>query len=588
MWPKRMLWQIFPSTLLVMLLALAAVTVMAGTLFERFYRQDIYGSLQQRAWVLENRMTLATDEKTVDPLCKQLSIKSGSRITVIHSSGRVLGDSLEDPTKMANHADRPEVRLALAGKVGKAEHFSQTLREEMLYVAVPLQSDGKVVGVVRVAQSLGDLHHTLRTIYLRLFALALITAGLSALVSLLLARHFTLPLEVMREGLKRFAAGQLDHKIPLPETVELADVTRGMNEMAGQLRERIRTVEQQRNEQQAVLTSMREGVLALDAEDRILFLNESARRQLHIDLALGAGRTLQEAVRNTEVQRLATATLQEHRDGEGEIVIRDGEQDRCLQIHTTALKSAENKVIGALLVLNDITRLRQLETVRRDFVANVSHELKTPITSVKGYVETLLDGGMHEPADLQRFLEIIGRQANRLSAIIDDLLLLSRLEENSKRVAFEKENRSIKETLETAAELCEMLARNKSIALEIQCDEALNAFFNPTLLEQAVTNLVNNAIRYSKPSTSVQIGAEATAEGVVIRVRDQGAGISREHLPRLFERFYRVDKARSREMGGTGLGLSIVKHIMQVHRGRVEVESELGKGSVFELHLPKS
>lgn len=585
---KRMRWRIFLSFLLVTLLTLTAVTCLDGTLFERFYRQDALKNLEQSAWILASQMLpLVADEAATDRLCKELGGKADRRITVVHASGKVLGDSLERPEHMANHADRPEIRQALEGGVGRQQHFSQTLHEEMLYVAVPVQKDGTILAAVRAAKPLGQLRETFHAVYKGLACIALAAAALTALVSLWLARRFTRPLDEIGQGLKYYAEGRFDQKISVPGTLELAQVARGMNVMSAHLNDRIRTIERQRNEQQAVLTSMREGVLALDAEERILFLNDSARLQLHIPDVLGAGRNLQEAVRNSEVQRLAAAVLKDHRDAEGEINLRDGDAERFLQVRATALRDAASRPIGVLLVLNDITRLRHLETVRRDFVANVSHELKTPVTAIKGYVETLLDGAMQDPADQRRFLGIISRQSERLNAIIEDLLLLSRLEGGDAGADVEKTENPLRKILDASTESCAVLANEKNIALEIKCAPELAIQCNPVLLEDAVTNLVNNAIRYSKPNTRVQIEAAGNPRGgAAIRVRDQGCGISKEHLPRLFERFYRVDKARSRQQGGTGLGLSIVKHIVHLHGGTLQVESEPGKGSLFEILLP--
>jgi len=233
-----------------------------------------------------------------------------------------------------------------------------------------------------------------------------------------------------------------------------------------------------------------------------------------------------------------------------------------------------------------VTRLKKLEKVRRDFVANVSHELRTPVTSIKGFVETLLDGAMNNPQELQRFLQIVAAQTDRLNAIIEDLLTLSRIEQEAEKAEIALSFGSIKAVLQTAIEVCRPKAANKEIELDLTCDDALQAPINPPLLEQAIINLIDNAIKYSPPGQSVHIEADCDGGEVRVQVRDHGCGIGREHLPRIFERFYRVDKARSRTLGGTGLGLAIVKHIAQAHHGRASVESVLGQGSVFYIHLP--
>jgi two-component system phosphate regulon sensor histidine kinase PhoR len=266
-------------------------------------------------------------------------------------------------------------------------------------------------------------------------------------------------------------------------------------------------------------------------------------------------------------------------------VLQDPEA-RYLQAHGTVLRDAEQQEIGVLIVLHDVTRLRRLENIRRDFVANVSHELKTPITAIKASVETLMDGDPISPADSQEFLAIIAKQADRLNAIIDDLLALSRIEQNDDVSGMVLEMQDLEPALRSAVQSCESAASDKEISLRVECSAGLQARINAPLIEQAVINLVGNAIKYSDRQSSVQVEAKCQDDIVKILVRDRGCGISREHLPRLFERFYRVDKARSRRQGGTGLGLAIVKHIVQAHGGTVTVSSEPGAGSVFTILLP--
>ena len=273
---------------------------------------------------------------------------------------------------------------------------------------------------------------------------------------------------------------------------------------------------------------------------------------------------------------------------EQDIVFHRGENEQVIHLIGTALRDFEQVSIGAVIVLNDVTRLKRLETMRRDFVANVSHELKTPITSIKGFVETLLGGAMDKPEDGKRFLEIVASQADRLNAIIDDLLSLSQLEQAAEKVDIAFEESALKPVLEMAIQACSPKASGKTVRVDLNCPENVSARINPQLLEQAVINLVDNAIKYSLPSTQVRVDVSAGEEGITVAVIDEGRGIEKEHFPRLFERFYRVDQDRSREMGGTGLGLAIVKHIAQVHGGRVSVDSSVGKGSTFRIHLPAS
>jgi two-component system phosphate regulon sensor histidine kinase PhoR len=334
-----------------------------------------------------------------------------------------------------------------------------------------------------------------------------------------------------------------------------------------------------------MLSSMEEGVLAIDNEGAILSLNNAFAALLGAEPATLQGRSIYEVVRKADLLRFIESALAGASPVEGEIQIR-GAQDRWVSAHGTALHDSQRGKIGVLIVLHDVTRLRHLEEVRRDFVANVSHELRTPITSIKGFIETLLEGAMEDKDNAGRFLRIMLRQVNRLDAILGDLLALSRIEKGSDEQMIELAPDSVRGVLLAAVETCEKKAADKGVKIAVVCPEELIAEINAVLLEQAVINLLDNAVKYSEPGSVVEIHAGREGIDLLIRVKDQGCGIEAQHLPRLFERFYRVDKARSRELGGTGLGLAIVRHIALAHRGSVSVESTVGVGSTFSLRLP--
>jgi two-component system phosphate regulon sensor histidine kinase PhoR len=329
---------------------------------------------------------------------------------------------------------------------------------------------------------------------------------------------------------------------------------------------------------------MIEGVLAIDARQRVLGINRAAAELLGVDLGRIIGRPLQEVVRNPDLRRFALLAIDCREPVEDDLVLH-GIRDRTIRLRGTALRDASGEG-GAVIVLNDVTDMQRLENVRRDFVANVSHELKTPVASIKGFVETLLDGAADDPADNRRFLEIIARQADRLAAIIEDLLSLSRIEQAEGTGDLPRERVAIGSVLAAAIADCEPRAAERTIAFETDCPTDLVAAVNPPLVEQALINLVDNAIKHSEPGRTIRLAAAAEDGDLLIRVRDEGCGIEPEHLPRLFERFYRVDQARSRQQGGTGLGLAIVKHIVQAHGGTVDVESTPGVGTTFTIRLP--
>jgi len=511
---------------------------------------------------------------------------TATRLTVILPSGVVIGDSDEDPSRMENHADRPEVAEALAGRVGQSDRLSHTVDERMMYVAVPIMRDATVLGVIRASVPVTAVDKVLSAIQIKIglggLAIVLLTAWLSYFV----ARRISQPLEEMRAGAERFASGELGHKLRVPSTQEFGATAAAMNSMAAQLNDRINAVVRQRNELEAVLSSMVEGVLAVDTDERVININHAAAELIGVKPEEAVGRTLQEVARNAELQQFVADALVSPISIESDIVLH-GASQKILQAHGAVLRDSNSNAIGALVVLNDITRLRKLENIRRDFVANVSHELKTPITSIKGYVETLLDSPPDTPEETRRFLEIIVKHSDRLHNIIEDLLTLSRLEEEDeerRRIALE--DTSLRGVLNGAIQVCAAKAESKTISILLQCDENLSIRVNPPLLEQALVNLIDNALKYTDAEGTVTVSGRRGNGGVVVEVRDTGSGIPKEHLTRIFERFYRVDKARSRKAGGTGLGLAIVKHIAQAHGGSVSVESTPGKGSAFFIHIP--
>lgn len=610
--PKRLLWQLYPSYLLITLIAMVAVTWYASQSYRNFYLDEIAGDLEARAHLAGCRIESqngdpasadwASDPESVQMTCRELGEKSATRITVVALDGTVIGDSEENPKRMDNHAGRPEISDACDGRTGASTRYSYTLKQNMMYVAVPLRTNGEIAGVVRASIPVSSVDVALNSMNVKIAIGGLLIAALAAIVCLFVSRRISRPLEEMRLGAERFASGDLDHRMSVPGSLEIGSLAEAMNQMAQNLDERMRTVITQRNEQEAVLASMVEGVLAVDNDECVINMNGAAGKMLGVDPAAALGKTIHEVVRNTELHRFVSKAFSGKEPIESEIFLGDAER-RLIQAHGTALRadavdterrgdalaagSGQRPVdrFGALVVLNDITRLHQLENVRREFVANVSHELKTPITSIKGSVETLLDGGGDDPLDTRRFLEIIQSHADRLNAIIDDLLSLSRIEQEKKVGMLTLESSDVRGVLDSAARLCEARASDKKVLLTVDCDEDLLAMMDRRLLEQAVVNLVDNAIKYSAEGATVSVDGAADGDGVAINVRDSGCGIAHEHLPRLFERFYRVDKARSRKLGGTGLGLSITKHIVSVHGGSVSVKSEVGRGSVFTIHL---
>ena len=416
---------------------------------------------------------------------------------------------------------------------------------------------------------------------------AIVLTVLAAGVGLVSSQRISRSLQVMRASAEHFADGDFSHRLRIPNTPEMGNLAVTLNDMAAQLEDQITVVTQQRNEQEAILVSMQEGVLALDPQAHVIAMNPAAEGLLAVSAAQARGRTVQEVIRNVGLQRLLADAMSKAEPTMGEIVLR-GDEERFLQGTATALRDAAGRDLGMLVVLNDITQIRRLEIIRRDFVANVSHELKTPITSIKGFVETLRDGALDDRPQAVRFLEIVARHADRLHAIIEDLLSLSRLEQNDEIAEIPRPEVPLSPIVEAAVLDCSAKAAARHVTVVPACVPGLHVKANAPLLEQAIVNLLDNAISYSNADGTVWLTARRENGAVRIDVRDEGIGIAPEHVPRIFERFYRTDKARDRASGGTGLGLAIVKHIAQIHDGQVSVASEVGQGSTFSLHLSQT
>jgi two-component system phosphate regulon sensor histidine kinase PhoR len=587
---KKLIWQLFPSYLLITLLSLVAVYWYAFSSLYHFFVDQTAADLKARALLVEKQIGAylhPLDSSSVDAICKEIGRQSATRITVVLPSGQVIGDSREIPHLMDNHANRPEIAAALKGDNGTSIRFSHTLMQQMMYMAIPLRQNQTTLAVIRTSIPTTSMDRELRSIRVKIalggFLIALIAAGISLWVS----RRISRPLEEMKKGADHFAGGDLNHRLESPQSEEMAGLADALNQMAAQLDHRIKTIINQRNELETVLASMLEGVIAVDNEERIISMNQAAAGLFESHPAKAQGRNLAEVIRHLALLQFVRKALSGREPKEEDIVLYQNGK-RILNIKSCPLLDANKEPIGTLVVFNDVTQLRRLENMRRDFVANVSHEIKTPLTAIKGFVETLQQGGVDNPEESERFLSIIQKHVDRLSSIIEDLLALSRIEQEDEGKTIALQPGKIKDIFQSAVQICRPKADEKKIVIDVTCDEQVLAHFDPSLLEQAVVNLLDNAVKYSDPGSTVFLRTAFNDSSVKISVEDQGIGIAKKYLPRLFERFYRVDKARSRKLGGTGLGLAIVKHIAQAHGGHVTVESTPGKGSTFTIHLPKN
>ncbi len=599
MWRKKITPRLLFGYLCVIILPLMVASWYTSTLYKKFYFGQIISAEKKNAYLVGGDVVpflAAADYGKIDTLCKRLSREIGMRITVVLPSGRVIGDSDKNPDSLENHRYRPEIMEALDSAniaesiPGSSSRYSTTLRQKMLYVAVPVRVDGNVAAVVRTAMSLESVSAALDEYYGRIAIVGLLMALFAILLSWILARRIIDPVRDIKNGAERFARGDLASRIALPEIDELRHLAGALNAMGSQVDSRIKAITAQRNEQEAILASMSEGVIAIDDAEHVLSVNKAAAALFAVDARTAPGRLLGEVLRNTMFLQFARKILGSTEASEEDIIVPslfDGSVgDRILQLHGSVLRNGEGRCIGAVLVSSDVTRLRRLETMRKEFVANVSHELRTPLTTIKGFVETLLAGAIDSKEEAVRFLTIISGQAERLTSLVEDLLTLALIEREEETRLPALETRSVIEVVNAAVRDQATHAASKNITVTPVGDPSVTARLNAPLLEQAIGNLIDNAIKYSDSDREITVTASRDNGTIAIAVQDHGIGIPREHLDRIFERFYRVDKARSRKMGGTGLGLAIVKHIAGLHGGRCAVESEPGKGSTFTITFP--
>lgn len=583
---KKFLWKLYYLYAAFTIVPLIVLALYASSLFNDSIITTDKDILIQRSNLIKEKLeTSELDLIDLQKFAARYDNLSGARVTIIQISGKVIADSREEPAKMDNYSVRPEVIEALAGRTGISERFSLTLKEDFMYAAVPIyNTEGKIIYVLRIGYPLTGLQKKVSSASTSLFLTVIFFSLIVLVLGFIAIKNLLIPINEIKQAALKYSKGEFSQKIFPPQDEELRVLAESLNSMAKQLDEKLDIIGEQNNLQQVVLESMKEGVLAVDYEERILLLNNTAASILGIKDINVQGKSLQEVVRISEIQKFFKKLITEGNPQEAEIILQH-ERDKFLQLSGTLLYDMDNKELGALIVFNDISNLKHLDTLKKDLVANVSHELRTPITTIKGFIETLKEGAIDDPKNSGRFLNIISKHIDRLNMLIDDLLILAKLEEKPDEIKVE--NEKIRHVLKSVIEDYEFKANEKKIKIEIICDDNVVAKINKHLIEQAIGNLVDNAIKYSDKKTCIEIGAYLEDEELIIFVKDEGYGITQDHMPRLFERFYRVDKGRSREEGGTGLGLAIVKHIINIINGIIEVESIPGKGTKFTVKIPQ-
>lgn len=590
---RSILWRLVAVLLVTQLVVSLLTGWYAFSRVREFHRQSTINELHRVTPIVEDLyapwLEGADDAPSVESLrtfVDRHGRESNLRITVIRRDGVVLADSESSADQMDNHLGRPEVAEALSRGTGSSIRQSSTTGVWTVYTARLATSDDEEF-IVRTARPLSAVEAEART----LWGTIGLAGGASFFVLLVVLtfvfRQLSNEAEQLADTADKYATGLLDYRGPQPSTAELARLGQALDDMARQLSKRMSELRSQQTEQQAILQSMSNGVIAIDLEQRILNVNQAAERLLGLNADHARGRLLQEAVRHPDLHRFVAAALVSNAAHTAEFKLW-GEPRITVQAVSETLIEPDGRPKGLLIILNDVTQLRRLETLRSDFAANVSHELRTPITNIKGYVETLLEVGLDDSDQARKFLEIIRKNSSRLASIVEDVLSLTRLEQPQSKDQIERTPTRLLPLLKAVQGQFEEAADAKHITVTVDAPADLSVPAHSQLLEQAIGNLLSNAINYSPPHTQVDLRAKAVSENrVEVTVADRGSGIAKEHLPRLFERFYRVDKGRSRELGGTGLGLALVKHIAIVHGGNVSVESELDVGSTFRLTLPR-
>jgi two-component system phosphate regulon sensor histidine kinase PhoR len=593
----KIFWKLGLTYLALLFGVLLAIDFYSSRVLQRDYIRSAGDHLASLANLAQARPPRLDDPAQLRAWAQWMS-ESGARVTVIDHTGVVLADSAHDPETMENHSNRPEIQQAFASGTGQSIRHSATLGRDLLYRAVRYQPATGAPVVIRMALPLAQIdvaHGELRN---RLMVASLVILILGTVVSFALSRAFAARVERLKDFSRRVADGDFRPQPVDKPHDELSELTEALNETARRLDATIRSMSSERNRSSAILGSMVEGVAVIDAKERLVFSNRAFSEILNLDSASSEGRPLIEVVRNSELLGLIRRALRGEKRLQSDIAIGIVQQ-RSFSATAAPVKPFEagtgvssasgaegtEKPSGAVVVLHDVTELRRLERVRQDFVANVSHEFKTPLTAIQGFAETLLAGALHDPSNNTKFLEIIRQHAARLARLTDDLLKLARIEAGKLEVEF----RPVKlaELIEGCAETAHLKAERKRLTIEIEVPSAMPAVLgDASLLREVLQNLLDNAVQYTANGGQIRVRASVSGREAVVAVSDTGIGIPLAEQERIFERFYRVDAARSREEGGTGLGLSIAKHIVETHGGRLQVESEVGRGSSFSFSIP--
>jgi two-component system phosphate regulon sensor histidine kinase PhoR len=578
----RLFYKIFATYLILVLLVMA---VMEFFLTPKI-RETITRGVTERMIGHGRIMALMKMDEMLRKVT-ELAAGAQARITVIDASGKVLADSSWQDQKMDNHLNRPEVQEARLKDIGTATRFSNTLQQNMLYVAAAIREGGQIRGYIRLARSLEEVSLSIEHLYWSIYITLFIITIPSLILAFIFARNISSPIRRLMELTQKIRAGERPSPILSASDDELGRLTQDINYIIVEKQEQIRMATEEKSKLEAAFDGMVEGVLTLDGDNRIDQLNRGLRKMIGKRRADILGRTPLEVFRSADLQASFNRFRETRETVRQEVTLGD-ERPLILDVNISAIKGYPGGEGKIMMVFHDVTRLKQLERMRMDFVANVTHEIRTPLTAIIGYIETLQQGAVHDREQMGRFLQTAYINAQRLNRLVDDLLTLSNIELGETKMHFR--DVAIAEVIREVLKTMAPQAAAKRIAIE----ENLPAEIPPVCADrdrvfQILLNILDNAIKFTPPEGAIKITvAKQNGETVAIRIADTGIGIPKNDLPRLGERFYRVEKTRSRDSGGTGLGLSIVKHLMAAHGGRMEIESTPGQGTTVSLYFPAS
>jgi len=585
---SRILWKLFSGYVVLILLSISIVGILISKQVEEETLSEIERSLYLRATFLQNialeLLSNSSNIKIQDRI-KNLGKKIDTRFTVININGRVLADSQKDPKAMDNHGNRPEILAAHSHGQGITTRFSDTVKNNMMYYALAVMKNDKLIGYVRTSLPLSVIDERLS----RIHTLVLFAMSVSILVALLLgffvARGFAKPLTAMTTIAENMSEGNYDQRISIDRKDEIGSLAKALNKMAKNSSERLETIILEKNKLVAILAGMVEGVVAVDKNENIIHLNEAAKRILGISNNVDMDRKIWETTHLQEFCQIFSLALNEETEIRKKYKTVKKSKDQIVDVHASPFRDGSGELVGVVAVLYDVSELERLETIRKDFVANVSHELKTPITAARGLLETVIDDNEMSIENHRIFITKAMNQILRLSNIVTDLLSLSRLE--TVKMDLIRECIDLRDVVNDSIQALHPVSEEKRISIEYEeFDMSLEVLGDREALFQSVNNLIDNAIKYNSKHGKVWLRLYNEGKNAVLEVRDSGIGIETLEKHRIFERFYRIDKARSTQVGGTGLGLSIVKHTVLAHGGQLSVESFLGTGSTFKIFIP--